>query len=412
MNAIENGARQAVVNCVKVQAGEAVVIITDRETERLADAVRSQAEKVGARVKKFVMEDFGPRPEDGENPLAFPAELDQALAAARVSFYIATGKAGELHSFRMPMVKKVDEYGLRHAHMPNFIEAMMSTGMASDYAEIQRISRQVHDIVHQAREIRVTTPAGTDLTARFDPKYRWIISDGDIRPGHWSNLPDGEVFTAPVDANGTVVIDGCLGDFFNAKYGDLQGTPLTYELRDSRAVLPIGARRIEHPFESGVYLSRRRTRRRSFRCVGKCLSELDVVFGGPFLHLFGLVHFCQRQIIFRMDRRELRPLVEGPLGRFDFLGGKQADSFPVKSVGFGQQASRFFSRRGGRIHRGPGSKGICLPLLPFLLGRAPLLLRGQFGISAACAATERSGAEQRDEEHPVVDIPQHGTLLM
>jgi len=236
MNAIESGARQAVVNCVKVQAGEAVVITTDRETERLADAVREQAEKVGAQVTKFVMEDFGPRPEDGKDPLAFPAELDRALAAAQVSFYIATGKPGELHSFRMPMVKKVDEYGLRHAHMPNFIEAMMSTGMASDYAEIQRISRQVHDIVHRAREIRVTTPAGTDLTARFDPKYRWIISDGDIRPGHWSNLPDGEVFTAPVDAEGKVVIDGCLGDFFNAKYGDLSGHPLEYRLEGGRCV--------------------------------------------------------------------------------------------------------------------------------------------------------------------------------
>ena len=236
MNAIENGARQAVVNCVKVQAGEKVVIITDQETERLADAVKDQAEKVGAKVQKFIMEDFGPRPEDGSTPLAYPAELDGALSKAQVSFYIAGGKQGELHSFRMPMVKKIDEYGLRHAHMPNFIEAMMSTGMASDYAEIQRISQKVYDVVHQAREIRVTTPAGTNMSATFDPKYKWIISDGNIRPGHWSNLPDGEVFTAPVDAHGKVVVDGCFGDFFNAKYGDLSATPLTYELKDSRCV--------------------------------------------------------------------------------------------------------------------------------------------------------------------------------
>lgn len=236
MNAIEKGARQAVVNCVKVRSGEKVVVITDHQTEHLADAVKQQAEAVGASVSKFIMEDFGPRPEDGSTPLTFPEEIGTALSEAQVSFYIAAGKAGELQTFRVPMLKKLDEHGLRHAHMPNFVEKMMSTGMAADYAAIQKVSKQVYDIVHQAREIRVTTPAGTDLTARFDPKYKWIISDGNIRAGHWSNLPDGEVFTAPVDANGPVVVDGCLGDFFNAKYGVLTETPLSYELKDGRAV--------------------------------------------------------------------------------------------------------------------------------------------------------------------------------
>ncbi len=237
MNAIENGARQAVVNCVKVQAGERVVIITDSGTERLADAVLKQAEGVGATVTKLSMEEFGLRPDDGSNPLPFPKAMADAMAGAQVSFYIAGGKAGELQSFRVPMLKTVDEFGLRHAHMPNFIEKMMSTGMAADYDEIQKISAKVYEIVEQAREIRVTTAAGTDLLARFDPQYKWIISDGNIRAGHWSNLPDGEVFTAPVDANGTVVIDGCLGDFFNAKYGDLQKNPLSYVLKGGRAVV-------------------------------------------------------------------------------------------------------------------------------------------------------------------------------
>lgn len=236
MNAIENGARQAVVNCVKVQSGEHVVIITDQVTEKLADAILRQAEAVGATVNKLLMEEFGPRPDDGSSPLAFPDAMADAMTKAQVSFYIACGKAGELQSFRMPMIDKVNQLGLRHAHMPNFIEEMMSTGMAADYDEIQKICAKIYEIVSPATEIQVTTPAGTDITARFDTNLNWIVSDGNIRPGHWSNLPDGEVFTAPVDAKGTVVIDGCLGDFFNAKYGDLQGMPLSYELCDSRAV--------------------------------------------------------------------------------------------------------------------------------------------------------------------------------
>jgi aminopeptidase len=236
MNAIESGARQAVRNCAKVQKGERVVIVTDRKTESLAGALNRVARAAGAEVVQFLMEDFGLRPDDGTRPLAFPQEIGRALAAAQVSFYIAGGKQGELHSFRMPMIAVVEKYGLRHAHMPNFTEEMMSQGMAADYAEIQRICRKVYDAVAPAAQIRVTTPAGTDLTATFSRKRKWIISDGDIKPNKWCNLPDGEVFTAPLSADGRVVIDGCLGDFFNAKYGKLNATPLAYEVKDGRCL--------------------------------------------------------------------------------------------------------------------------------------------------------------------------------
>ncbi len=235
-NPIEYGAYQAVVNCLKVQKGENVVIITDRGIEHLGDALKAQAEKVGAEVQKFVMEDYGTRPADGKNPLKFPEEIGKAMAQAQVSYYIAAGKVGELQSFRMPMIGYVEKYNLRHGHMPGFTEEMMSQGMSSDYAEIQRISKKVYDIVTKANEITVTTPAGTNVTVKIDPKYKWVICDGNIQPGEWSNLPDGEVFTVPTDANGKVVVDGCLGDYFTEKYGDLEKTPVSYELKNGRAI--------------------------------------------------------------------------------------------------------------------------------------------------------------------------------
>jgi aminopeptidase len=236
MNPIEFGAKQAVANCLKVQSNEKVVIITDRETESLADALKTETTKIGAEAQKFVMEDYGDRPTDGVNPIQFPSEIATALASAQVSFYIAAGKAGELQSFRMPMIKVVEENNIRHGHMPGFTEIMMSQGMSADYSEIQKISKQVYDIVTKASEIRVTTKGGTDVTVKIDPKYKWVICDGNIKPGAWSNLPDGEVFTVPTDANGTVVIDGCLGDFFTEKYGDLSNTPVTYTLEGGRAL--------------------------------------------------------------------------------------------------------------------------------------------------------------------------------
>jgi len=80
----------------------------------------------------------------------------------------------------------------------------------------------------------VTTEKGTDITAKFSPKLNWKVNDGNITPEDWNNLPDGEVFTSPITVNGKVVIDGCLGDYFDKKYGTLENTPLTVEIENSR----------------------------------------------------------------------------------------------------------------------------------------------------------------------------------
>lgn len=233
---IEKGARQAVENCIKLKNGERVVIITDEETQSLARAIEKVAREHTDKVNFFKMEDFGERSLDGSSPLKFPNEIEDAMMQTDVSFFIAQGKPGELQSFRKPMTAVVEKKKIRHAHMIGFRERMMAEGMASDYKQIQEVSRKVFDMVKDAKQIRVTTPAGSDFTAAFSPDRRWVISDGNITREKWNNLPDGEVFTAPIDVNGHVVIDGTLGDFFCEKYGDLSKTPVEFDLKNGRAV--------------------------------------------------------------------------------------------------------------------------------------------------------------------------------
>jgi leucyl aminopeptidase (aminopeptidase T) len=108
--------------------------------------------------------------------------------------------------------------------------------MCSDYKEIQRISRLVYEKVKDAEKIQVITEKGSDFTARFSPDLKWLISDGDIKPGQWRNLPDGEVLTSPIDVNGTVIFDGCLGDYFNEKYPSLEDTPIVIKIENGRAI--------------------------------------------------------------------------------------------------------------------------------------------------------------------------------
>lgn len=234
--AIAYGAKQAVEACVRVRANDCVVIITDRETKHLGDAIEKAAKNVTANVKLFVMEDFGTRDLSGAHPLAFPEAIANAMKEATASFYIAQGKKGELKTFRRPMCDYVDQYKIRHAHMIGFTEKMMGTGMAVDYQEVQRVTKLVFDFVQNKKKIHVTTPAGTDFTAEFSPNLKWIISDGNIQPMNWKNLPDGETFTAPLNANGHVVVDGTLGDFFSEKYGLLEKNPVSYDLKDGWVV--------------------------------------------------------------------------------------------------------------------------------------------------------------------------------
>ncbi|MFX0200890.1 MAG: hypothetical protein ACFFCW_32630, partial [Candidatus Hodarchaeota archaeon] len=64
MGTIEQGVRQAVENCLKVQPGEKALIITDRQTIEIGSAFKAAIEKIAGEVEFFVMEDFGTRPID------------------------------------------------------------------------------------------------------------------------------------------------------------------------------------------------------------------------------------------------------------------------------------------------------------------------------------------------------------
>lgn len=231
MGSIEEGVKQAVENCLKVKAGESAVIITDAETVEIGSAIKTAIEKITADVKYFLMEDFG------ERPIDYPQVIDDAVKAADVSVYAAQGAEGELQTFRMQMLRAIEANPrLRHGHMIGITPEIMKDGMCSDYKEIQRISRLVYEKVRNAGKIRVVTEKGNDFAAEFSPRLKWIISDGDIAPGHWMNLPDGEVFTSPVNVNGKIIIDGCLGDFFTDKYGSLENTPVIIEVKNGRAI--------------------------------------------------------------------------------------------------------------------------------------------------------------------------------
>jgi aminopeptidase len=89
---------------------------------------------------------------------------------------------------------------------------ILSRCVAIDYGPIAENAARFPKALKKASEIRVTTPAGTDITLSVRGREAYA-EDGDIRrPGERSDLPVGEVRLSPVvgSANGTIVFDGTL----------------------------------------------------------------------------------------------------------------------------------------------------------------------------------------------------------
>jgi aminopeptidase len=222
------GARNAVSVCLRVQPEEKVCVITDEVTLEIAAALVSELEALGSPHRVWVLEDLAERPLKD-----LPPEIIEDLETSQVSIFAVWAQRNELRS-RMQMTDVVNRKKIRHAHMVNINRQIMLEGMRADFQKVDRLSAKVVAMVRKARRVRATTAAGTNLTADLNPNYHWLKTSGIISPEKWGNLPGGEIFTTPGEVNGTFVIDGVVGDYLCTKFGSLQVTPLTIQIKGSR----------------------------------------------------------------------------------------------------------------------------------------------------------------------------------
>ncbi|HKF77460.1 MAG TPA: aminopeptidase [Candidatus Dormibacteraeota bacterium] len=224
------GARNAVRACLNVHPGDRVAIVGDRGRADIAAAMAEESLAAGGEVAGWTMEDWVRRP-----ATELPRGLADELVAFRptVSFFIGEGEPGEL-GFRKPLLELLArELRCRHGHMIGIDRALMLDGMAVDYDEVYQVTRRIHDIVRHASRIEVATRLGTEMTATFSPGRRWVPCDGRYwEQGLWGNLPEGEVFTAPVSVDGLLVGEE-LGDHFARRYG-LLDEPVRMRLQAGR----------------------------------------------------------------------------------------------------------------------------------------------------------------------------------
>jgi len=224
------GARNAVNVCLRIQPSEKVTVITDQACSEIAASIVHELDLLGAPYRVFVLEEIAKRPMTD-----MPQPILDDMESSDVSIYAVQAQMNELRT-RMQMTDVVNRRKMRHAHMVNIEKRIMLEGMRADFIKVDELSKKVWEIATAARTVRAKTEAGTDVIATLNSNYKWIKTSGIISVNKWGNLPGGEVFTTPGEVNGAFVIDGVVGDYLCAKYGDLRENPLTIRVHQSRVV--------------------------------------------------------------------------------------------------------------------------------------------------------------------------------
>jgi leucyl aminopeptidase (aminopeptidase T) len=123
---------------------------------------------------------------------------------------------------------------------------LVDGALTADYLEIQRAMRRLERRLRNAKSVRVTSAAGTDVA--FDVTRRdWITGDTGVchRRSETTTLPGGEIFVAPLEgtADGRLAID--------VWFLDRLAEPVTVVVKEGYASKVTGAAHAVHEMNRG-----------------------------------------------------------------------------------------------------------------------------------------------------------------
>ena len=193
MSALEQAVVTVVERCLRVQAGETVLVVADPDSTAIGQALLQASRAAGGDA---VLTILPPNPRRGTEP---PAPVAAAFAAADV--FIAPCLPSLSHTSAR---KRACELGHRGATLPGVTADMLARLMSTDFDALAARCRAVAALLTAADDAHMTCPRGTDL--RLDLRGRNGISDeGDLAAaGAFGNLPCGEGFMSPAGGDGTI----------------------------------------------------------------------------------------------------------------------------------------------------------------------------------------------------------------
>jgi aminopeptidase len=219
-NELYSASQIAVRDCMGAHPHERILVITDEPLRILGYSLWKAAKDFGHDV---LLTEILPRKSNGEEP---PAEVAELMKKFDVVFCPTSKSLTHTDARRAASAS-----GVRIATLPGVTEEIMVRCMNADYNAIARRTVVLCTMMEQTSVIRVTSPAGTDITMPMKGRSAHA-STGLFRvKGQSGNLPTGEAYLAPLEhqSNGRVVVDGSM-----ASVG-IVTTPITITVKDGYA---------------------------------------------------------------------------------------------------------------------------------------------------------------------------------
>lgn len=195
------GARKMVEQCAGVKPGENVVISTDANKMRIAEALAAATLSVGG-IPTVVMI---PPSVQGVHGAQVPKPV---VAACRESdvFFLATTWSQTHTDARIEAIK----HGARGSTLCEVTEDCLCVGgILGDYEECDKRGRKLGALLSKTREVRIRTALGTDVRGEVTGRPVQYETGLFRKPGQFAALPDSEINISPIEgtAEGKAVID-------------------------------------------------------------------------------------------------------------------------------------------------------------------------------------------------------------
>ena len=187
------------MNCGGIKEGETVLISTDTNKLRIAEALASAAYAVGA-TPIIVM--IPPVKTHG-------AQLPEPVVAAfrEADVFLQPSTWSQTHTkARVEAIKA----GKRGSTMCEVTEDALCVGaIEADYEECDKLGRKLGAVLAESKEVRITSLAGTDIRGEVQGRPVQYETGLFREPGQFAAFPDSEINISPVEgtAEGKAVID-------------------------------------------------------------------------------------------------------------------------------------------------------------------------------------------------------------
>lgn len=219
---LAKGMKIAVETCMRVKAGERVLVVTDTaQSRRMADLLMAQLHAVGAEAGVIIY------PALSRHSAEPPSFVAAAMKEADAVFGIASKSLTHTSA-----TKEARANGTRVHTWPGVTEEIFLRCCLIDYDALRVRLERLYEFFREPREAVVTSTDGTNLRLKTYPRLHPPIDGICENPGEFDQIPSGLIGSGVIEgsAEGTIVINGSIGEV------GIVSDPVVWTVKEGRIV--------------------------------------------------------------------------------------------------------------------------------------------------------------------------------